>query len=214
MGTDRATARRAGPEGFAAELRAATRRDHDEIQGSAFLTDLVEGRLDRAAYARYLGQLCHIYDALEDLTDRWAADPVTAAFDLPGLRRRDALHADLAHFQGRPGAPVPTAATRRYVAAIRAAGKRRGGFVAHHYIRYMGDLSGGQYMGQQIRKVFGLQDGADGARFYAFPGKPKSYKDRYRAQLDRAPWDAAERAHLIAEVRRAYRLNADLTAAL
>ncbi|MCP9947801.1 biliverdin-producing heme oxygenase [Actinomadura madurae] len=51
-------------------------------------------------------------------------------------------------------------------------------------------------------------------RFYRFPGKPKAYKERYRALLDAAPWDAAEQDRVIAEVKAAYRLNAAVTAEL
>ncbi|MFC4909479.1 heme oxygenase (biliverdin-producing) [Actinomadura gamaensis] len=215
MGTDHATARKAEQVGFAAELRAATWSGHGENESSAFMTDLAEGRIDRAGYVRFLGQLLHVYDALETVADRWADDPVAAAFDLPGLRRREALRADLAHFQGHAEPCAPTPATRRYVAAIRSAGNDRpGGFVAHHYTRYLGDLSGGQYIGLQVRKAFHLAAGEPGVLFYAFPHKPKSYKDRYRTLLDRAPWSAAERARVVAEVRRAYRLNADLSASL
>jgi heme oxygenase len=39
---------------------------------------------------------------------------------------------------------------------------------------------------------------------------PKRYRDRYRALLDAAPWDAAAQAGVVAEVRRGYRLNGDL----
>lgn len=201
--------------GFAAELRAATWSGHGDNEGSEFMTTLTEGRVDRAGYARFLGQLLHVYDALEDVADHWAHDPVASAFDLPGLRRRDALRVDLAHFGGRAEPSAPTAATRRYVEAVRTAGRDHpGGFVAHHYTRYLGDLSGGQYIGLRIRKTFGLAAGEDGVRFYAFPDKPKAYKERYRVLLDDAPWDDAERARVVAEVRRAYRLNADLTASL
>jgi heme oxygenase len=75
----------------------------------------------------------------------------------------------------------------------------------------MGDLSGGQYIGLQVRKTLDLSAGDDGVRFYRFPGKPKAYKDRYRDLLDAAPWDAAEQERVIGEVRTAYRLNAALT---
>ncbi|WP_395110079.1 biliverdin-producing heme oxygenase, partial [Actinomadura sp. SCN-SB] len=104
---------------------------------------------------------------------------------------------------------------RRYCARLReVCFDWPGGFVAHHYTRYLGDLSGGQYIGVQVRKNLGLAAGDDGVRFYRFPGEPKSYKDRYRALLDDAPWDRAERARIIAEVKRAYRLNAAVTADL
>lgn len=143
-----------------------------------------------------------------------AADPVAAPFDLPGLRRRQALEADLAYFSGpRWRARIePGEAASRYCERIReACFDWPGGFVAHGYTRYLGDLSGGQYIGRQVREALGLAAGDDGVRFYRFPGRPKAYKDRYRALLDAAPWDADEQRRVVDEVKAAYRLNAAVT---
>ena len=207
----------AEPEpGFAAALRAATTSDHDGTESSTYMAALVGGRLGRDEYAALVAQLHPVYDLLEQATDRMAADPVAGPFAIDGLRRREALEADLAYLYGpdwrdhlaRTG---PLRATRRYCDRLReVCFDWAGGFVAHHYTRYLGDLSGGQYIGVQVRKLLGLAAGDAGVSFYRFPGKPKAFKDRYRALLDAAPWDEAERARIIAEVRYAYRLNADL----
>ncbi|NDU73259.1 biliverdin-producing heme oxygenase [Actinomadura sp. DSM 109109] len=204
-------------EPFSARLRAATWSDHGDNETSAYMSALVEGRLAPDEYAVLVAQLHPVYDLLEQAADRMAADPVAGAFDLPGLRRREALETDLAHFYGpRWRSRVePNPSTARYCERLReACFDWPGGFVAHHYTRYLGDLSGGQYIGLQVRKALGLSTGADGVRFYRFPGKPKAYKDTYRGLLDRAPWDGAEQCRVIAEVRTAYRLNAALTAEL
>lgn len=39
--------------------------------------------------------------------------------------------------------------------------------LAHAYVRYLGDLSGGQIIGAKLRRAYGL-DGLDGRRFYFF----------------------------------------------
>ncbi|GGT80031.1 biliverdin-producing heme oxygenase [Actinomadura citrea] len=204
-------------EPFSARLRAATWSDHGDNETSDYMSALVEGRLARDEYAVLVAQLHPVYDLLERAADRMASDPVAGAFDLPGLRRREALEADLAYFYG-PGwrsRVEPNASTARYCDRLReVCFDWPGGFVAHHYTRYLGDLSGGQYIGLQVRKTLELSAGDDGVRFYRFPGKPKAYKDRYRRMLDAAPWDAAEQARVIAEVKAAYRLNAALTAEL
>ncbi|WP_245681866.1 heme oxygenase (biliverdin-producing) [Actinomadura kijaniata] len=203
--------------GFAAELRAATWGDHGDNEGSAYMSALVEGRLGREEYAALVGQLYHVYDLLEQAADALAGDPVAGPFAFADLRRRDALRADLAYLHGPDWADriAPNAATRAYCDRLReVCFDWPGGFVAHHYTRYLGDLSGGQYIGRQVQRTLGLGRDDDGVLFYRFPGKPKAYKDAYRELLDAAPWDEAERARVVAEVRRAYRLNADLTAEL
>ncbi|TMR01940.1 biliverdin-producing heme oxygenase [Actinomadura soli] len=201
-------------EAFSARLRAATWSDHGDNETSAYMSALVEGRLARDEYAVLVAQLHPVYDLLEEAADRMASDPVAGPFDLPGLRRRDALEADLAYFYGpRWRARIePGEATARYCDRLReACFDWPAGFVAHHYTRYLGDLSGGQYIGRQVRKNLDLAAGDDGVRFYRFPGKPKAYKDRYRELLDAAPWDAAEQDRVIDEVKAAYRLNAAVT---
>ncbi|MGP4028064.1 biliverdin-producing heme oxygenase [Actinomadura sp. 3N407] len=204
----------AAGEAFSARLRAATWSDHGDNETSAYMSALVEGRLGRDEYAVLVAQLHPVYELLEAAADRMAPDPVAGPFDLPGLRRRDALEADLAFFYGpRWRARIePGATTARYCDRLReVCFGWPGGFVAHHYTRYMGDLSGGQYIGLQVRKTLDLSAGDDGVRFYRFPGKPKAYKDRYRGLLDAAPWDAAEQDRVIDEVKTAYRLNAAVT---
>ncbi|TDB95040.1 biliverdin-producing heme oxygenase [Actinomadura sp. 7K534] len=204
----------AAGEAFSARLRAATWSDHGDNETSAYMSALVEGRLGRDEYAVLVAQLHPVYELLEGAADRMAADPAAGPFDLPGLRRLEALEADLAFFYGPRWRTriEPSAATARYCERLReVCFTWPGGFVAHHYTRYMGDLSGGQYIGLQVRKTLDLSAGDDGVRFYRFPGKPKAYKDRYRDLLDAAPWDVAEQERVIREVKTAYRLNAALT---
>ena len=80
-------------------------------------------------------------------------------------------------------------------------------FVAHHYTRYLGDLSGGQAIGRILDRAFGL-DGA-GVAFYDFPAipKPKPYKDAYRAALDSIAPTAEEQTRIVEEVKVAFGLN-------
>ncbi|WP_084265314.1 biliverdin-producing heme oxygenase [Actinomadura macra] len=203
-------------ERFSVRLRMATRPDHGDTEHSPFMDALVEGRLNRDEYALLVGQLSFVYDVLEQAADRMHDDEVAGTFDFPAFRRLDALHSDLEFFYG-PGwreHVQADEATRRYCDRLRAVCfDWPGGFVAHHYTRYLGDLSGGQVIARRLKGVYGLADG-NGLRFYEFEGRPKVMKDRYRALLDDAPWDEAERGRVIAEVKTAYRLNAELITAL
>lgn len=203
-------------ERFSIRLRAATRTDHSDNEHSAYMSALLDGRLAREQYAALVGQLYFVYDLLEQAADRMRQDAVAASFDLPGLRRREALKADLEFYYGPDWAERVQAndATRRYCDRLReVCFDWPGGFVAHHYTRYLGDLSGGQAIATLVTRTYGLSDD-DGVRFYRFAEKPKHLKDRYRQLLDEAPWDEPERARIIEEVKVAYRLNAELTARL
>ncbi len=107
-------------------------------------------------------------------------------------------------------------ATRQYVERLReACFAWPGGYVAHQYTRYLGDLSGGQIIGRIASRTYGLTAEA-GASFYNFGEieKLKVFKDGYRTLLDDAPWDADEQRRVIDEVLLAYRLNTQLLAEL
>lgn len=191
-------------------LRDATKDEHERTESAPFVVALMAGELDRGAYAALLGQSYHFYSVLEEAGERWRGDAVVGPFLTDALSRRSALEADLAWLLG-PGwrdgtAPLP--ATQRYVDRLRhVCFSSRSGFVAHHYTRYLGDLSGGQIVRSKLRSIYGLTD--DGVRFYIFDriAKPKVFKDSYRTLIDDAPWAAGERTNLLAEANEAFRLN-------
>src|SRR5690606_28150475 len=145
--------------------------------------------------------------------ERMRRDPVAAVFITDKLTRLPALEADLEFLVGPDWRekikPLPT--TQRYVARINEVGATwAGGFVAHHYTRYLGDLSGGIFIGRVMKRRFGFE--TNGVGFYLFDdiADPNAFKDVYREQLDAAPWDDAERERVIDEVLLAYRFNTEL----
>lgn len=195
---------------LSARLRDATRDEHERTESSPFVTALLDGRLDRSAYAALLGQSYLFYSVLEEAGDRWRGDPVVGPFVSDALLRRPALEADLAWLSGGDWRDDLTTlpATQRYVDRLReVCFSARSAFVAHHYTRYLGDLSGGQIIRARLRAIYGLT--GDGVRFYLFDGiaKPKVFKDSYRALIDTTPWEAGERTNLVAEANEAFRLN-------
>src|SRR5688572_29291552 len=151
-------------ERLSVRLRSGTRADHDAAQGSGFLDALTAGTLPRQAYADLVAQHWFIYETLERAAEVMAGDPVAGAFVFPELTRLPALNADIAALFGPEPQLSELPATQEYCERLRAvAFDRPWGFIAHHYTRYLGDLSGGQYLGPAIARAYGL-DG-DGHRF-------------------------------------------------
>ena len=114
--------------------------------------------------------------------------------------------ADLDHWAPGESYDTDSPAARAYADRI-AAADWGGALVAHHYTRYLGDLSGGQAIGKILTRAFSL-DGP-GVSFYEFPeiAKPKLYKDAYRANLDSLDVSEGERRRMVDEVRVAFGLN-------
>ncbi|MDT0264844.1 biliverdin-producing heme oxygenase [Streptomyces sp. DSM 44915] len=198
---------------FSTLIRDASQAQHTEAENSSFMADLLGGRLGVTAYRSYTEQLWFVYRALEGVTQSLAGDPVAGPFLRPELLRRAALEQDLDHLHEgsdwRTGLrPLP--ATEEYAARVLAVARDwPGGYVAHHYTRYLGDLSGGQVIRGIAEKTWGFAHKGDGVRFYVFDriGNPAAFKREYRALLDAIPADAAERERIVAECRRAFALN-------
>nr|WP_265564850.1 biliverdin-producing heme oxygenase [Streptomyces hygroscopicus] len=204
---------------LSALIRSASQEQHRQANTSAFITDLLGGRLGIEAYARYTEQLWFLYEALESGAERLAADPLAGPFVRPELFRLAALERDLAHLRGPGWRAVLTAlpATRRYAARVRTCAREwPAGYVAHHYTRYLGDLSGGQIIRDRAEKTWGFARRGDGVRFYVFEGiaNPAEFKRSYRRLLDAMRVGDLEKQRVVAECKRAYLLNIEVFRAL
>ncbi|KAA9108407.1 heme oxygenase (biliverdin-producing) [Microbacterium rhizomatis] len=198
---------------FSAALRERSSGAHSGSEHAGFMSDLMQGKGTRDDYVALVAQHWFIYEALESAADRMRADPVASVFLSDRLTRIPALEADLEFLIGADWRdriePLPT--TQRYVDRINAvAATWPGGFVAHHYTRYLGDLSGGQFIGRLMARQFGFETNGIGFYLFADIADPKAFKEYYREQLDAAPWDAAEQERVIDEVLVAYQFNTDL----
>ena len=198
---------------FSQALRERTSSGHSSSEGADFMSDLMTGKGSKEDYIALVAQHFFIYEALEAAADRMRADAVAAPFISDKLTRLPAIVQDLEFLIGPDWreqiTPLPT--TARYVARINEVGAVwPGGFVAHHYTRYLGDLSGGQIIRTLMQRQFGFD--TNGVGFYLFGdiAKPREFKDTYREQLDAVPWDDEEQARVIDEVMVAYRFNTDL----
>ena len=196
---------------FSRLVRERSGAHHGSSESASFMTDLMAGRATLDDYAALVAQHWAIYEALEEAAEALREHPLVGPFLSPELTRLPSLEHDLAALVGddwrRHIELMP--ATMKYAARIReVAAEWPAGVIAHHYTRYLGDLSGGVHIGRVIAERFGFGDGA-GASFYRFDGisDPAAFKDAYRARLDAAPWAPDEPERVIAEVLSAYDRN-------
>ncbi|MGV9286097.1 biliverdin-producing heme oxygenase [Streptomyces sp. NPDC003719] len=206
-------------DSFSTLLRTASHERHVEAETSAFMGDLLGGRLGVDAYARYTEQLWFVYAALEAPAARLAGDPVAGPFVRAELMRLPSLERDLEHLRGPDWRTGLTAlpATAAYAARIRECARRwPAGYVAHHYTRYLGDLSGGQIIRDRAERTWGFARKGDGVRFYVFEGiaNPAAFKREYRELLDGIRADDLEKQRVAAECGRAFALNTAVFRAL
>jgi heme oxygenase (biliverdin-producing, ferredoxin) len=203
------------PAPLSQELKSHTAAAHAEAEGSTFVAELMAGSLDAAALASLLAQSLVIYRAMEAALAGHAGDPKLGGFIDPKLARVAALEADMGfHFgadweaqlaDGRIGV-VP--ATVAYADKLATVGRASIEFLlAHHYVRYMGDLSGGLIISRMVQRHYGIAEA--GLNFYAFPEipKPKPYKDAYRARLDATDFTRIQKDAILAFAAESFELN-------
>jgi heme oxygenase (biliverdin-producing, ferredoxin) len=196
---------------FSEAIKAASWDAHQHAEHSRFMQDLLGGHLGVDRYADLVAQHHFAYEVLEEVELSIADDPVGTAFVLPALHRGAALRSDLTALLGPDWADQvsPTAETSAYCERIRAVATGwAGGFVAHQYVRYLGDLSGGQVIRRIVDRTYGFE-GSAGTSFYVFDelGDLKEFKEGYRRRLDAAAWSTDERERIVDEVLEAYRHN-------
>lgn len=205
---------------FSEVLRLATAGAHRAAERNAFFGSLLTGKLPIESYGRLIVQHRAIYEALESFNWPMSMDDVAGEFVQDDVVRLPALERDLlavlgADWRERPEAEI-LPSTVEYCDRIRTVGTEwPAGWVAHQYVRYLGDLSGGFYIGSGIEKAFGI-DSSSGTSFYDFPkvDDPAAWKEAYRVRLDTAPWDLDEQERVTDEVLEAYRLNSAVFADL
>lgn len=193
---------------LAERLKTETRALHTAAERSVFMGALLRGQMARAAYGALLRNLHALYAVLEPALQRHAGHPAIAPVYLPSLWRARALEHDLLALHGPRWAdelPLQPAATD-YVARLREIdGSQPELLLAHAYVRYLGDLSGGQMLSGIVARSFHR----DAVAFYDF-GDALATKDltqAFRAGLAVVPVDHRQADALVNEARLSFGLH-------
>ena len=179
---------------LAALLRKETHTIHQQVESGVFMTALLKGQLERSAYVLLLRNLEPIYDELEQGLMRHADAPEISPILIRPLFRRPSLHRDLDFLHGASWRSdlLPVTACLNYVNHLRliqdTAPER---LAAHAYVRYLGDLSGGQMLRKIVAHSLKLLDlrsdvAGSGVDFYDFGQAHEvvGLVQRFRAGLD------------------------------
>lgn len=199
---------------IALRIRDASAEEHRATENSAFITALMAGELSLTDYARYLAQYAWIYEALESRPSR----PDDFALFDQRLRRLPSIESDLAHLGAADwrSAHPPLPSTSAYAAHLRQLVLARDDvrYLAHHYTRYLGDLSGGQIIARLLQRHYGASDAQ--LSFYAFDDIENLvlFKRAYRGLINEYPFAGGDVDILTAEVLLAFRANGVIFAEL
>lgn len=185
-------------------VREASKDAHSAAERSPFMVALMQGDLPSEAYFDYIGQLAPIYEAIE----KWNG---TLPFFDRRLDRFERIISDLEY----AGTRIVCNETIEYVKHINGIleSKDEVRLTAHHYVRYLGDLSGGQAIGALVARNLSIPPNF--LSFYEFDGigDRVRYKETYRTNLDTVI-DPKDYDRFIEEVIIAFEYNKKIFSAL
>ena len=173
-------------ESLAHSLKAATMQVHKTTESSSFIQQLFKGDCSVENYKYYLWALHEIYQSLETAIDSLKDHKTINQLYFPELFRVKALKQDLQDWDSHELTNIPSSiqqATKNYCQRIQQIAETQPELlVAHIYVRYLGDLSGGQILKKVLPKNFKRDQGF---AFYEFPYMDtQQVKNDFRNQLD------------------------------
>ena len=206
---------------LANQLREGTKLAHTMAENTAYMKCFLKGVVAREAFRKLLSNLYFVYSALEAELLIHRHHLIVSAVYFPQLDRQAHLAEDLAYYYGNNWREeiAPSEAGRDYIAHLHEITNTEPALlVAHSYVRYLGDLSGGQALKNIVRSALELPANL-GTRFYEFDAFPsigaiREFKGQYREALNSLPIDEELAAKIIAEANYAFSLNRDVLQSL
>ena len=195
---------------LAKRLKEGTKESHSAADNTKFVAYFLRGVVDYEEYRKLLTNFYYVYDTMEQRI-RETEDPMVQAIRSENLERKDSIEKDLEYYYGTEwrDKQIPSEACNTYCHRINEVAEENPYLlIAHHYTRYIGDLSGGKILKEIAARVLKPPVGK-GLDFYEFPSIPnaKEFKNNYRAVLDSLECDEQQINALITEANYAFRLN-------
>lgn len=197
---------------FHDQIKARTDAAHAQAENAPFISTLMGGGLNPVAYRDYLAAFLPIYSLMEALLKARSESALLSYFNHRALDRSTHIENDIAHLETTlsstfDGESLPS--VQSYLARLsNEVSDAR--LLAHHYIRYLGDLSGGQAISKLVSRHYAIAPEA--LTFYDFTniGDTVFYKKRYRDLLNLAPLNTEEKDEFLDEVTHLYRLSTEI----
>ncbi len=197
---------------FTARLKEGTKKSHSAAENTKFVAQFLKGVLDPEEYRKLITDFYYVYDTMEQRIEETTCRSARVLKQWGAqLYRTSFLERDLRYYYGPMWRDqlTPSEACNTYCYRINeVAEKDPYLLIAHHYSRYIGDLSGGQILKGIAKNALQPPKG-EGLHFYDFPmiEDAKAFKTQYKYRLDGLAFNEQEINALITEANYAFRLN-------
>lgn len=195
------------------KLHARIGKAHHQAEGMVFSKALLAGEVSPLQLAALIRALAPAYGFLEQKAPALAEALGATAIPWTSLARHSALEHDLARLAALPATPV-SAAAAVWLEQLRAlAGQAPHRLLAHVYVRYGGDLSGGQQLGEQARAVL-ERHGLGNLEFWVFDRPTAELKAALHEGFEQLQLNEAQETELLDEAEAAFHATQRLLAEL
>ena len=201
-------------------LKEGTREVHgvaDKLISDAFLGTKDKSPINRATYRIFVAQLHYVYEAMErGLKLNSEHDIVGPTYFPQELNRQESLVEDLRFYYGDQWSSeirqLPV--TAAYVERLdEIASGNAPLLVSHAYVRYQGDISGGQQIKKILLRLFKLpEQSPNGLAFFEFPDidNIKRFKDFYSGRMNELKLTDEQTTDLVNEAKTAFQMTIDV----
>lgn len=193
---------------FSKRLYEETKSAHEQVESMDFVVSLRNQKLSQTDYVQYLTDLILVYSALEEcLRTNLGITAIQTLYD-DRLCRTKKLEKDIQSFQEEK--LIPSKAAQDYAKHLKELSTQSPLLLlAHSYVRYLGDLSGGRMMKKFVEQLFpgehthfynfdeALGENAIGTKFV-------EYKNGWKQKLDSLSLTDEEKRDLIEEAKKGF----------
>ena len=195
------------------KLHARIGKAHHQAEGMAFSRALLEGQASPLQIAALIRALAPAYALLEQQGPELASALGAHAIPWSALARTTALQHDLAVLAPVATAPASAAAAiwLEQLKVLAAQAPHR--WMAHVYVRYGGDLSGGQQLAAQANAIL-ARHALPALSFWTFERDLPALKQQLHDGFEQMDLSAEEAAELLEEAEHAFHTTQRLLAEL
>jgi heme oxygenase len=195
------------------KLHARIGKAHHQAEGMVFSKALLAGEASPLQLAALIRALAPAYGFLEQQAPALADALGGTAIPWASLARHSALEHDLARLAALPATPA-SAAAGVWLEQLRVLAEQAPHrLLAHVYVRYGGDLSGGQQLGEQARAVL-ARHGLGNLEFWVFERPTPELKAALHEGFEQLQLSDLQEADLLDEADAAFHATQRLLAEL
>jgi heme oxygenase len=187
---------------FTDRLRSSTQAIHEIVENSNFMKDLLSGSLQKSRYVLYLIALWPIYNSLESELSFRKSNLITSFYD-KRLNRKDRVYDNIALLKSDEKINDELLKEVNFYAyQIQKSSDIQ--LIANQYIRYMGDMAGGQAIKSIMKRSYNFAD--EELSFYDFDIEEgiKKYRDSYKDKINRLIATEEDQNEFVSSVLDAY----------